>query len=263
MSYTGIETSPRTQGTAARKSKASTRLLLQESSFARCQALSMTRGRLDFELLVDSQLRQAELLRAGSVAVDQLLDRLARGASTRVTLSGSGIRFADPAKMFKAGQLFDDSQADAEIAPARWEGRLDGEGQATEGSSLVLVGFEREQPVGYIDLTATVVQQDKRVELLLGIESVCVNPFVRNNGYSIDLSLSAGLLAADLLVALYSSVRHGTTIAATIRSELASERVKLIARQIHRSLKQRADLLNKEKRRPSIAMSEPQLTAGS
>src|SRR5205085_5062438 len=61
-----------------------TRLLLNESSFARCETLSMRDGRLSFDLVVDSPLRHSELPVAIDRPADDLPARLDWRAATRL-----------------------------------------------------------------------------------------------------------------------------------------------------------------------------------
>lgn len=239
-----------------------TRLLLNESSFARCDTLSMRDGRLNFDLMVDARVRQAELPVAIDGPADSLPERMDWRPATRVAGNSHGVPLQDLA-MFDGGQrLLLGGRADAQARLASWQERWGEDGRRSEDSCMLLVAFGEDRPVGYMELGITFLRQHKDVDLFVRVEYLCVNPRARNQGYGIDLSIAAGVFSADMLLALYSSVRSGTRITSTICSELVSERSELIARQIQRSLTRRVDVLNRERRRSSIGVEEPRLMAG-
>ena len=239
-----------------------TRLLLNESSFARCETLSMRDGRLSFDLVVDGPLRHAELPVAIDRPADDLPARLDWRAATRVAGNSNGVPLQELA-MFDGGQrLLLGGRADAEARLARWEELRKADGRRAEESSVLLVAFGDQHPVGYMELGITFLRQHKAVELFVRIDYLCINPQARNQGYGLDLSIAAGVFAADILLALYSSVRSGTRITSTICTELVAEGGEPISLQIQRSLARRVDLLNGERRRSSVNVEQPALVAG-
>ena len=239
-----------------------TRLLLNENSFARCETLSMRDGRLNFDLVVDAMVRQEELPDPGDEPEDSLPERQDWRAATRIAGNSHGVPLQELA-LFDAGQrLLLGGRAEAEARLARWEQHRKDDGRRSEESSLLLVAYADQHPVGYMELAVTFLRHHKDVELFVRVEYLCINPRARNQGYGIDLSIAAGVFSADILLALYSSVRSGTRITSMICSELVSEGGEPVARQIQRSLARRVDRLNHERRRSSVNLQQPMLMAG-
>lgn len=234
------------------------RLLLRENSFSQCRWLSMTEDRLAFDLMVDDPLRCAELLQSGTPGIDLLAKARSR-EPTRVSLNSPGIRLAVLARRLGADQVLQGGRAVAEASLARWRRGVAGDGLPTEGGSLLLVAFEREQPVGYADLAATFVRLPKQVEVLLHVSYGCVPRDEHGKDYQVDLSVASGVLCSELMLALYSSVPAGTTISPRICQEQDCEECELVATLIDRALSRRAGVLNTEGRRFSISVEEPAL----
>ncbi|HEX7890204.1 MAG TPA: hypothetical protein VF522_12655 [Ramlibacter sp.] len=237
----------------------SPRLLLKESSFALCQALSISQGQLRFDVRVDHNMREAELFQPPGLGADPLRTLLADAAPTLATLDCAGMNIPNLTRLIHPPGSGSEAHCSAPLA--RWTAAPERgpERYPSEGSSLLLAGMEREQPFGYVHLTTTVRRQPGNVYFCARVHRVSIHVPERATAYTTDLALATGVLAADLLVALYSSVPHATAISSDVRSDSASEPGVLVARQIHRSLARRVDHLNLQKRRPSVAVAMPSL----
>lgn len=219
----------------------------------------MSQGHLRFDVKVDSPMRRAELFPTPGMGVDPVL---ANAGPTLVTLDCAGMTLPHLTRLINpAGK----GAPRGSPPPARWSAASERgrERYPSEGSSLLLVGMEREHAFGYVHITAIVQREPGDVCLCVRVHRVSIHVPERATAYTLDLALAAGVLGGDVLVALYSSVPYATTIASEVRADSGPESCALVARQIHRALTRRVGHLSLQKRRPSVALTMPNLQASS
>jgi hypothetical protein len=235
------------------------RLLLTDNSFARCQALSMSQGRLRFDVKVDRLLREAEFLSEAGGRLAALAARAA-GPATRVTLDCPAMASPKLSRFLDAVRDRNPSPG----TPPRWttlDERVGGR-YPSEGSSLLLAGMELEQLFGFVHVGAVVQRDPGEVSFCASVHQVSVFDLPeRADAYTADLALAAGILVGDILVALYSSVPHATTIVSEVHLDSDAPRETFVAGQIHRALARRIHHVNLQKRRPSVTAAPPTLQA--
>ena len=221
----------------------------------------MSQGHLRFDLKVDHVLREAEMIRPPGMSADAVRTLLANGAPTLATLDWADVTVPKVARLIDPAAKESGPHGPASLA--RWtatSGRAR-ERYPSEGSSLLLGGMEREQCFGYVHLTLIVRREPGLVCFCARVHRVSIHGPERATAHTMDLALAAGVLAADVLVALYSSVPHATTISIDIVSDSDLEPGALVASQVQSSLARRVGHLNLQRRRSSVAVAMPTLRA--
>lgn len=136
----------------------------------------------------------------------------------------------------------------------------------SEGQKVVLANFdERRNFVGYAGMSIALhspwVPGDS-FTLSISIHLVYVLPKRRGSGYGLDLSIASGLLAADVLNACYLAVPSGSVIKPLVLADYENESGETFTLQVTRELCYEADMLKTYRRRPSVKIEAPSLSAG-
>ena len=227
------------------------RLVLRDNSFVGCRALSMPAGRLHFDLVVNDILRDAELPPG-----DALLPLTAMRLPTRVSLDPRSVRLASMAATFDAPAPGAEGPGDPG-ALAAWDMGIAGEG--SEGTRLLLVAFAQDLPVAHCHQRIVLLRDTAGVNLLFRTSCIRLQRDGDQPAHPIDLAVAAGVLAADLLTAVYVSVRAGTAISPVLRPEPDCEEGDLLVRQMAHALQQQRARLAQQGRRPSIVVHAPRV----
>ena len=139
-------------------------------------------------------------------------------------------------------------------------------GDHSEGQKVVLANFDkRGNFVGYAGMSIALhspwVPGDS-FTLSISIHLVYVLPTRRGSGYGLDLSIASGLLAADVLNACYLAVPSGSVIEPLVQADYENKSGETFTLQVMRELHYGADMLKTHRRRPSVKIVAPSLSAG-
>ncbi|MCG2583509.1 hypothetical protein [Massilia sp. TS11] len=139
----------------------------------------------------------------------------------------------------------------------KWSSWVDSDdGSRVEGQGIVLVAFDKDEVLGFLDLSVFLTREPERkaISIFHELVLVYVHAGIRKQGLGIDLSIACGQLCQDVLVACYRAAPSGAEISSTLYADFVYEGGEHIFNQVTEAIDFQAELLRDLGRRPSITV---------